>query len=906
MKMKKGKKVIKKLINIGVIFAYVMMIVVLIIQALTPGSQSSNISNSVGNKIDQIVTGISKPTATTVAVEKVEILSLTLSGNEVTTFPVEMTKGETAQLNTKVSPNNATNPALTYSSSNEEVLKIHADGRIEALAAGEATITATAVENAQKTASVQILISNLVIPLESIEITNIPADLKVGQTHRLEINYAPMNTTQKAVSWESSNTSVLTVDDLGNIKGIAEGVATISVTAVENAHKTASVQITVSIIAIEGIKISNPVSELKVGKTHLLQTEFTPANTTQKGVSWKSSNTSVLTVDKSGKIKGIADGVATVTVTSTVNSQISASIQVEVKSVPLQSIQITNIPSEFRVGQAHRLEVKLTPSGTTQKSVSWKSSDTSVLTVDKSGNIKGIAQGTTTVTVTSTANKNISASVTITVLPEIQQPVYPVESMSINKPQSTVFKIGERLTLSTVVLPAEATDTIVWDSSNDDIATVSQSGLVKFISAGSVTITARCGNYSFEDSITFTVKEVLSSTITIQTENLTQTSDGYILGKGSIGKIKGVLDSNATILDIDYSSSDSSIASISEDGVIEAFKEGRVTITASSSYDGETVSQSITVIVKEILSSSITIQTENLTQEGEDYTIIKGNYGKIKGILDENATILEIVYSSSDSSIASISEDGVIEALKGGTVTITATSSYDGETVSQSITITVKEIVSASIRLELKNLTKSGDGFVLKEGKSGKIKSVLEENATILDVVYTSSDSSIASVSADGVIQALKGGTVTITASTSYGDEITSASFTLTVDPITFKDNVKNFYRWVRKGFGHFGAFLVLGIFASWSYCILFSKNTKGRIFSFLVTLIAGFAIAGITEILQLPIFTAGRYCSFDDVMLDFRGYCTSSLAIFALVFAVHFIKLFIAKRKQKQSNEVE
>ncbi|MBR4419351.1 MAG: hypothetical protein IKT32_00565, partial [Clostridia bacterium] len=105
MKMKKGKKVIKKLINIGVIFAYVMMIVVLITQALTPGSQSSNISNNVGNKIDQIVTGISKPTATTVAVEKVEILSLTLNGNEVTTFPVEMTKGETAQLNTKVSPN---------------------------------------------------------------------------------------------------------------------------------------------------------------------------------------------------------------------------------------------------------------------------------------------------------------------------------------------------------------------------------------------------------------------------------------------------------------------------------------------------------------------------------------------------------------------------------------------------------------------------------------------------------------------------------------------------------------------------------------------------------------------------------------------------------------------------------
>ena len=240
--------------------------------------------------------------------------------------------------------------------------------------------------------------------------------------------------------------------------------------------------------------------------------------------------------------------------------------------------------------------------------------------------------------------------------------------------------------------------------------------------------------------------------------------------------------------------------------------------------------------------------------------------------------------------------------LKAGEVTIIAKcSKYDKE---DTVTLTVKEVLSSTITLETENLIADGDNFALKQGNSGKVIAHLSEDATILTVTYSSSDPTIANVNADGVIEALKGGTVTITATSSYDGEEVSQSITLTVNKITFSDNVQNFYYKIRKSVGHFGAFLVLGIFAALTYLAFTAKNTKGKIISFVICIVAGFAVAGITEILQLPIFTEGRHCSFKDVMLDFKGYCASSLIIYFFVFAVHFLKPLVAKIKAKKNQE--
>ena len=79
--MNKAWNVFKPLVKIGVISAYILMIIILVAQALTPGNESSNISNSVGDKINDVVTEIQKPEVTVVNVSEVNITSLTILGN---------------------------------------------------------------------------------------------------------------------------------------------------------------------------------------------------------------------------------------------------------------------------------------------------------------------------------------------------------------------------------------------------------------------------------------------------------------------------------------------------------------------------------------------------------------------------------------------------------------------------------------------------------------------------------------------------------------------------------------------------------------------------------------------------------------------------------------------------------
>lgn len=533
-------KFIKLLLKVGVMCAYFGLIVVLMMQALTPGEKSSNISNSVGDKIDQIVTEIQKPQQEHISVESVAIVSVTCLGQtykgESITLPVDAT----GKVKTQVKPNNASNPALLYSSSDEECLKVYADGKIETLCVGSANLTITSKED------------------ESLK-------------------------------------------------------STISIT---------------------------------------------------------------------------------------------------VKDIPLENIKISNKPQEFHVGQTLRLEVAYTPKNTSQRSVKWESSDKSILTVSSSGVIKGQKEGIAVVSVTSTAG-DFSDSITVQVLPKKETPIIPVEGVDIEA-TDLIGYIGSTSALKASILPKGASDQLLWFSSNEEVATVSQSGVVTCISAGETTITVKCSHSDFKDSVTFIVKEVLSGNILLEYENL-------------------------------------------------------------SSGDG---------------------------------------------------------------------------------------------------------------------------GLFIKQGKSGKVIAHLDESATVHDVSYISSDPKIAQINSDGVIQALKGGVVTITVSTSYDGQTTEESFTLTINKITFSDNVKNFYYWVRKAFGHFGAFLVLGIFAVFTYYILFPKSSLGKIVGFAVCLFAGFAVAGITEILQLPIFTPGRTCSFNDVMIDFKGYCSSVLIMYFVILAVHFIKLLINKRK--------
>ena len=160
---------------------------------------------------------------------------------------VDISKNDTITLNTSVSPANATNKTITWTSSNESVATV-AGGVITGVAEGTANIIATVAGKDGKsiTATCLVTVSALIIPVESVSIAKGNYTVEAGATLSapLTVTVLPDNATNKSVIWSSSNESVATVDQNGNVKGVAAG--TVTITATSHNAKSDSVNVTVT------------------------------------------------------------------------------------------------------------------------------------------------------------------------------------------------------------------------------------------------------------------------------------------------------------------------------------------------------------------------------------------------------------------------------------------------------------------------------------------------------------------------------------------------------------------------------------------------------------------------------------------------------------------------------------
>lgn len=162
-----------------------------------------------------------------------------------------------------------------------------------------------------------VLKSQIEIPVTSVSITNAEAskNMKVGESVKLECSTLPEIATSKNVSWRSSDTKIVTVNNNGEITAVKSGTADIIATD-KNSGNHDKVSVTVSDIFLTSLKIVNAdtVHHMGVGSTADLKTESEPSNATKKELTWKSSNSNVLTVSDTGKVKAVKPGIVTVTV----------------------------------------------------------------------------------------------------------------------------------------------------------------------------------------------------------------------------------------------------------------------------------------------------------------------------------------------------------------------------------------------------------------------------------------------------------------------------------------------------------------------------------------------------------------------------------------------------------------
>lgn len=192
---------------------------------------------------------------------------------------------------------------------------------------------------------------------------------------------------------------------------------------VEIAQQNGSLKYTITVrqagrIAVTSVSLNKTTLKLKEGENETLIATVTPDNATDKTVTWTSSNPAIATVDENGKVAAIKEGEATITAKA---GEKEATCSVLVKNdVPVSSIVLNKTSLTLTKGASETLEATVKPDDATDKTLTWKSSNTNVATVEN-GTIKGIGIGTATITASS---GNVSGTCSVTVLSDAADGVY--------------------------------------------------------------------------------------------------------------------------------------------------------------------------------------------------------------------------------------------------------------------------------------------------------------------------------------------------------------------------------------------------------------------------------------------------------------------------------------------------
>jgi len=343
-----------------------------------------------------------------------ELITVPVTGVALDKSTVNLGVGGTQTLTATISPTNATNTNVTWSSDDESVATVDSNGKITAKGIGTTNITVT-TENGLKSATCVVNVNTTTVVVTGVALDITTANLSVGETQTLTATVSPSNATNQEVAWSSSDVNVARVEN-GVVTAVGAGTATITVkTADGDFTATCTVNVTVPTVAVTGVTLNKTTLSLEEGKSETLVATIAPSNATNKDLTWKSNKTSVATVDGSGKVTAVSAGTATITVT-TADGDFTATCTVNVTepTVSVTGVTLNKTTLSLEEGKSETLIATVEPTGATNKDVTWSSSKPDVATVDGSGKVTAVSAGTATITVT-TADGGKTASCTVTV-----------------------------------------------------------------------------------------------------------------------------------------------------------------------------------------------------------------------------------------------------------------------------------------------------------------------------------------------------------------------------------------------------------------------------------------------------------------------------------------------------------
>ena len=316
------------------------------------------------------------------------------------------------------------------------------------------------------------------------------------------------------VKYKSSDEKIVTVNEFtGYVTGINNGTATIiaSVNGKEIDSCTVEVYTTSNnTVNIESLSLNETNTSMYVGDTKQLSVKINPSNASGT-ITWSSSNTNVATVNNSGLVTAKGVGSTIIKVSSNNGKYITCNINVTKKSSstpstsnkPITKLVISSNKLSVTIGETKKITYRIEPTDGTIKSIKWESADPSVATVDSSGNVKGIKEGGTEVTLN--INNNLIGKISISVKSKIT-------GINLKSSGSVSLKVGNTSQISAETIPSNSGVTITYKSNNGNV-TVSNTGLIKGVSAGSSVITLTAGNYTKTVNVTVTKDSTPEQTV---------------------------------------------------------------------------------------------------------------------------------------------------------------------------------------------------------------------------------------------------------------------------------------------------------------------------------------------------------------------------------------------------------
>ena len=507
-----------------------------------------------------------------------------------------LASGETKKLTVRSSLTGMETSGVLWVTDNPDVATVDTSGKVTGIADGEATITVSTLDGlttAECKVTVASKVTQLIIRKKEIY-------LEVGKNGFLEYDVVPESMSDTDVIWSSTVPEVATVSENGVITAVANGTTSIMIKHADGAQDSCVVHVITPVTKIEFTdkttwSLSKGV-DLDLGDKY----KISPADASNKLVTWESDNTDVAFVSGTGMVKAVGAGRATITAKTSNGLEAYCTIYV---SASVTNVIISHSEITMVVDDEVTLGAEVLPKDATNRNVTWTSSDRSIATVSASGIVtaRKVTGPTPVIITVRTEDGSLTDTCTVWI-------INPLKSITFDKTtlDLTIFDSPVKIIPTYDPIDADNLSELRWSSTNPKVATVDANGVVSPVGAGTTEITL-----STEDGVhatcTVTVIATAKPVTSVSVEKRFVT---LRVGERHIPKVT-VLPMDAGDKTYLITSTNESIVKVENNAII-AVAKGTVTLRILSVQNPE-------VYV------DISVKVVELTQDEIDASIVKYN-----------------------------------------------------------------------------------------------------------------------------------------------------------------------------------------------------------------------------------------------------------------------------------------